>query len=151
VRWPDDRSWFVGLPIYTNEIAVAGTAAMADALLVAPRLDARRATSDDVFDGASRMLLTASTAIRNPRRPLQQDSRSRDHRSTTRVGSRMALMTCRMMSREPQRREVPDSSRRSTLPAVVTPLGEPARDLVDVEVAVELDVFDSNGMKCARM
>jgi hypothetical protein len=48
--WPDDRSWFVGIPIYTNEIAVAGTAAMIDGLLAAPPLNAHRATPDDVLD-----------------------------------------------------------------------------------------------------
>jgi hypothetical protein len=48
--WPDDRSWFVGMPIYTNEIAVAGTAAAIDALVAAPRLDGRRATPEDVLD-----------------------------------------------------------------------------------------------------
>ena len=48
--WPDDRSWFVGVPIYTNEIAVGGTAALVDAILADARLDARRATPDDVLD-----------------------------------------------------------------------------------------------------
>lgn len=48
--WPEDRSWFAGIPIYTNEIAVAGTTAVVDALLSAPRLNARPATPDEVLD-----------------------------------------------------------------------------------------------------
>jgi hypothetical protein len=48
--WPEDRSWFVGAPIYTNEIAVAGTTAVVDAVVDDPRLNARRATPDDVLD-----------------------------------------------------------------------------------------------------
>ena len=48
--WPEHRSWFVGIPIYTNEIAVAGTSAVVDALMTLPRLNARRATPDDVLD-----------------------------------------------------------------------------------------------------
>jgi hypothetical protein len=31
--WPEDRSWFVGAPIYTNEIAVAGTTMVVDAVV----------------------------------------------------------------------------------------------------------------------
>ena len=49
--WPDDRSWFVGVPIYTDEIAVAGTTALVDAILADPRLGARRAAPDDVLAG----------------------------------------------------------------------------------------------------
>lgn len=49
--WPEDRSWFVGAPIYTNEIAVAGTTEVVDAVVAHPRLNARRATPDDVLDG----------------------------------------------------------------------------------------------------
>jgi hypothetical protein len=49
--WPEDRAWFVGAPIYTNEIAVAGTAAVVDAVVADPRLGARRSTPDDVLDG----------------------------------------------------------------------------------------------------
>jgi hypothetical protein len=48
--WPDDRSWFVGVPIYANEIAVAGTRALVDAVLVDRRLGARPATPNDVLD-----------------------------------------------------------------------------------------------------
>jgi len=48
--WPEDRSWFVGVPIYTNEIAVAGTTVVVDALIADPQLSARRATPDDVLD-----------------------------------------------------------------------------------------------------
>ena len=49
--WPEDRAWFVGVPIYTNEITVAGPRAVIDAILGDPRLDARRATPADVLDG----------------------------------------------------------------------------------------------------
>ena len=48
--WPEDRSWFVGAPIYTNEIAVAGTTAVVHAVVDDPRLNARRATPDDGLD-----------------------------------------------------------------------------------------------------
>jgi hypothetical protein len=48
--WPEDRSWFVGVPIYTNEIAVAGTTVVVDAVVADPRLTARRATPDDVLE-----------------------------------------------------------------------------------------------------
>jgi hypothetical protein len=48
--WPEDRSWFVGAPIYTNEIAVAGTTMVVDAIVADPRLSARSATPDDVLD-----------------------------------------------------------------------------------------------------
>jgi hypothetical protein len=48
--WPEDRSWFVGVPIYTNEIAVAGTTIVVDAIIADPQLSARRATPDDVLD-----------------------------------------------------------------------------------------------------
>ena len=44
------RSWFVGVPIYTNEIAVAGTTVVIDAVLADSRLNARRAMPDDVLD-----------------------------------------------------------------------------------------------------
>jgi hypothetical protein len=47
--WPEDRSWFIGAPIYTNEIAIAGTTAMIDAVLAEPRLNAYRATPDDIL------------------------------------------------------------------------------------------------------
>jgi hypothetical protein len=49
--WPEDRSWFVGAPIYTNEIAVAGTADVIGAVLAESQLNARRATPDDILDG----------------------------------------------------------------------------------------------------
>ena len=48
--WPADRSWFVGAPIYTNEIAVAGTTVVVDAVVADSRLTARRAMPDDVLD-----------------------------------------------------------------------------------------------------
>jgi hypothetical protein len=48
--WPEDRSWFVGAPIYTNEIAVAGATVAVDAVVADSRLTARRATPDDVLD-----------------------------------------------------------------------------------------------------
>jgi hypothetical protein len=48
--WPEDRSWFVGVPIYTNEIAVAGTTTVIEAVVADPRLNAHRATPDDVLD-----------------------------------------------------------------------------------------------------
>jgi hypothetical protein len=38
------------VPEYTNEIAVAGTTEVVDAVLANPRLNARRATPDDVLD-----------------------------------------------------------------------------------------------------
>jgi hypothetical protein len=49
--WPEDRSWFVGVPIYTNEIAIAGMTAVIDAVLAEPRLNAHRATPDDILVG----------------------------------------------------------------------------------------------------
>jgi hypothetical protein len=48
--WPEDRSWFVGVPIYTTEIAIAGTTVAVDAVVADPRLNARRATPDEVLD-----------------------------------------------------------------------------------------------------
>ena len=48
--WPEDRSWFVGAPIYTNEIVVAGTPEIVDAVLADMRLAARRALPDDELD-----------------------------------------------------------------------------------------------------
>jgi len=38
------------VPIYTNEIALAGTTAEIDAVVADSRLTARRATPDDVLD-----------------------------------------------------------------------------------------------------
>ncbi|MBJ7332445.1 MAG: hypothetical protein JHC95_21295 [Solirubrobacteraceae bacterium] len=46
--WPEDRSWFVGIPIYSNEIAIAGSSAVIDAVVTG--LHARRATTDDNLD-----------------------------------------------------------------------------------------------------
>jgi hypothetical protein len=48
--WPEDRAWFAGAPIYTNELAIAGTSALIDALLTDAQLHAHRATPDDVLD-----------------------------------------------------------------------------------------------------
>lgn len=48
--WPEDRTWFLGAPIYTRELAVGGPAHVVDALLADPRLAARRATPDDLLD-----------------------------------------------------------------------------------------------------
>jgi hypothetical protein len=48
--WPEDRSWFIGAPIWTNEIAVAGTDDALAAVLNVPRLLARSATTDDHLD-----------------------------------------------------------------------------------------------------
>jgi hypothetical protein len=48
--WPEDRSWFVGAPIYTNELAIAGTSAVIDTLLTVPGLNAHRTTPDTVLD-----------------------------------------------------------------------------------------------------
>jgi hypothetical protein len=49
--WPEDRSWFVGVPIYTREIAIAGTEAVVDAILADRGLSARRATPADHLEG----------------------------------------------------------------------------------------------------
>ncbi|SFK14340.1 hypothetical protein [Cellulomonas sp. KH9] len=48
--WPEDRSWFVGVPIYTREVAVGASGAVVDALLADRGLDARRAVPGDVLD-----------------------------------------------------------------------------------------------------
>jgi hypothetical protein len=48
--WPEDRSWFVGTPIYSNEIAVAGSRELIDTVLHDNRLSTRRATPDDDLD-----------------------------------------------------------------------------------------------------
>jgi hypothetical protein len=48
--WPDDRSWFAGTPIYSNEIAVAGSSELIDAVLRDDRLSTRRATPADDLD-----------------------------------------------------------------------------------------------------
>ena len=47
----EGRSWFIGVPLYTNEIAVAGTTTMIEAVLVDPYVNARSATPSDVLDG----------------------------------------------------------------------------------------------------
>jgi hypothetical protein len=47
--WPEDRAWFVGAPIYANEIAVAGTTMVVDVVVADPRLDAHHATPDDIL------------------------------------------------------------------------------------------------------
>lgn len=43
VVWPDDRSWFVGIPEYTREAALGGAADLVAAVLADPRLGARTA------------------------------------------------------------------------------------------------------------
>lgn len=48
--WPEDRTWFIGAPSYTNEIAIAGTTALVDAVVADPRLSASRASPDDALD-----------------------------------------------------------------------------------------------------
>ena len=48
--WPEDRSWFVGVPIYANEIAVAGMRVVVNAVIDDQRLNAHPATPDDVLD-----------------------------------------------------------------------------------------------------
>jgi hypothetical protein len=50
VAWPEDRSWFLGAPIWTNEIAVGGTKPLIDAVISDPRLNARHATRDEELD-----------------------------------------------------------------------------------------------------
>jgi hypothetical protein len=49
--WPDDRSWFVGVPIYTTEIAIAGSLPVIDAIVGDPKLDARRVSADYELEG----------------------------------------------------------------------------------------------------
>lgn len=48
--WPEDRSWFVGAPIYTNEIAIGGPAEVIAAVLADARLNARPTTLDYELD-----------------------------------------------------------------------------------------------------
>jgi hypothetical protein len=48
--WPDDRTWFVGVPIYTRELAIGAPRAVVDALLADPTLAAREAAPSDVLD-----------------------------------------------------------------------------------------------------
>jgi len=49
--WPEDRSWFLGMPIYTAEVALGGPADLVDAVLAQKRLDARPAAPSTVLDG----------------------------------------------------------------------------------------------------
>lgn len=49
--WPNDRSWFVGIPINSREIAVAGSTPTIATVLANPELKARRANADDELDG----------------------------------------------------------------------------------------------------
>lgn len=52
--WPEDRSWFIGAPIYTSEIAVGADERIIRAVLDAPglhALGARRAKPDEVLQG----------------------------------------------------------------------------------------------------
>jgi hypothetical protein len=46
-----DPTWFVGAPIYTDEFAVGGPNALVDAIIADARLNARRATPDDILHG----------------------------------------------------------------------------------------------------
>lgn len=48
--WPQDRSWFVVIPIYTAEIAIAASAKVIDAILAVPNLNAQRVTTDYELD-----------------------------------------------------------------------------------------------------
>ena len=52
--WPEDRSWFIGAPIYTSEIALGADERVARAVLDASalrELGARRAEPDEVLQG----------------------------------------------------------------------------------------------------
>lgn len=48
--WPEDRSWFLGMPIYTREAALGGSASLVAAVLADARLDARPAAPGTVLD-----------------------------------------------------------------------------------------------------
>lgn len=48
--WPDDRSWFLGAPAYTREIAVAAAPGVVAALVADPGTAARRAEPADLLD-----------------------------------------------------------------------------------------------------
>jgi hypothetical protein len=48
--WPEDRSWFVGIPIYSDDIAIGGSVGLIDALTAVPRLQTRRAARGDLLD-----------------------------------------------------------------------------------------------------
>ncbi|PQM74880.1 hypothetical protein C5Y44_04125 [Corynebacterium sp. J010B-136] len=50
--WPDDRSWFVGIPIYSAEMALGADARIIEAILSSPsmrKLGARRAGRDEAL------------------------------------------------------------------------------------------------------
>ena len=52
--WPEDRSWFIGAPIYTGEIAVGAEESVIQALLAAPEireLGARCAGREHILQG----------------------------------------------------------------------------------------------------
>ncbi|MGF0118241.1 hypothetical protein ACQFYA_18260 [Promicromonospora sp. Marseille-Q5078] len=49
--WPEDRSWFLGMPICTVEVALGGPVDLVDGVLAEERLEARRATPSTVLDG----------------------------------------------------------------------------------------------------
>jgi hypothetical protein len=49
--WPDDRAWFIGIPIYTFEIAIAGSLPVIDAIVADPMLNARRVHTDYELEG----------------------------------------------------------------------------------------------------
>jgi hypothetical protein len=49
--WPEDRSWFIGAPIYTREIALGASERMARAVREAPSLRARAAGRHEVLEG----------------------------------------------------------------------------------------------------
>ena len=48
--WPEDRSCFVGAPIYTTEFAMGGSRDLIDAILGDARLNSRLATPNDQLD-----------------------------------------------------------------------------------------------------
>ncbi|MFI2102842.1 hypothetical protein ACH436_06085 [Isoptericola sp. NPDC019693] len=48
--WPEHRRWFLGLPIYTAEVALGGPADLVGAVLADARLEARAATPSTVLD-----------------------------------------------------------------------------------------------------
>jgi hypothetical protein len=48
--WPEDRSWFVAIPIYSNDIAIGGSDVLINALSAVPPLAARQATRSEVLD-----------------------------------------------------------------------------------------------------
>lgn len=48
--WPEHRRWFLGLPIYTAEVALGGPAELVGAVLADARLEAREATPSTVLD-----------------------------------------------------------------------------------------------------